>query len=771
MEGQNKEESRISFVKLSGEFNVELMSMRKALETWQDVGLDKLTEEMDTQATKVTELKTEYIRRRKALAAKVKQFMKTHLPADSKEGFTAMQSDMQDVVDTFKEEFDRLGFMNRYSEAAFLGVYKTMRNANDPVVVMEGAIKLCVSAKDALTRAEALLGEDLGVSSPTPAVDPMDIERIEAAASEQLLAAEAELRTQYIMRERQRENELRSIFERDKLEIQSQMDRKLARKEQELSQVMATLAEQQQQHGLGKEQSVLLETEMEKRREIEEQVRSLMSDLTECRARLQQAEAKNEEFATKETTAKTELDLCKATAAKREVRLTEELKKLRTSLQAAEEELERRPPLSLDSFVEKVGLMLRRSSEMAEQRRTDSNDKGKRRQSEPKPISLKHNSWEEIEGIIVDSILRSSSAATEAHLKQREAVRALEEASVETASLRLALSQQQQMVQSLENDLLGAQKAAEVNAAALRLIQGETPTGRMEPIPAERTMDSLIDLIDSKQSELPSIGSPVPRPNKGMSLGSVSLSDNGLDPTPVKLSPSVPIASDPTGNQMLLQTMQSQRDRLLRKVKEQDGLNSSMRSQVDRLIGDAARLKDDNLELYRRLRLARAAVRSGGGVGSIGIGAHSTSGSSSTSGASKDRARRRGSANNGSGRSSPTRGSEGPHSDSDLEAAFEGLDDIDARYVPVYESTVEVLAEADRESVIAKWSFIERGLIRLARVMFADTYTRLILVVYLLIVHIFAAASMIAVLNPTYLNDALSSPLLDLDKTEKQSIV
>jgi len=140
--------------------------------------------------------------------------------------------------------------------------------------------------------------------------------------------------------------------------------------------------------------------------------------------------------------------------------------------------------------------------------------------------------------------------------------------------------------------------------------------------------------------------------------------------------------------------------------------------QVERLENDKRTLKVDNTELYKRLRVIRV-NNSGNGSSSHGSGLEV--GNYSHTSIKKRTA--------------------GDYNDGD---------DIEAKYSQQYEEHIDLfqLEALDRQAVLSRMSMCEKGLSYFVRFVMQDKWLRHALLVYLLVVHVFALGYVLVVLNP-----------------------
>jgi hypothetical protein len=104
-------------------------------------GLRGQVEEAEGRALKLSELKEDYVMRRKALTAKVKKFSSEFLHAGAgeggagEEGGSAMANACRDIVEAFKTEFDGLSALSKVAEGGFITLYRALRDLPNPAQV------------------------------------------------------------------------------------------------------------------------------------------------------------------------------------------------------------------------------------------------------------------------------------------------------------------------------------------------------------------------------------------------------------------------------------------------------------------------------------------------------------------------------------------------------------------------------------------------------------------------------------------------------------
>jgi hypothetical protein len=187
-------------------------------------------------------------------------------------------------------------------------------------------------------------------------------------------------------------------------------------------------------------------------------------------------------------------------------------------------------------------------------------------------------------------------------------------------------------------------------------------------------------------------------------------------------------------NDRILLAVQSQRDRYMRSSKDKDGELVELKAKLDRLADEQLELRNENLELYRRLRVLRVGNQGGsGGGGNAGQGGSSAG--SSSYGDQKARSRR-------------LLGSETGESGGDEL-------NLDDKYMTLYEAEISPfrVEELDRQHMMSRLNIFERGLAYVNRHILQDRWARHALMVYLALVHIFALIYISKVLNPELIEE------------------
>ena len=104
----------------------------------------------------------------------------------------------------------------------------------------------------------------------------------------------AELRSRFEMELRSRDQALRETFERQQLQLQQQWENALAEKDKEMASLLTSLNELNQVSLESTHRARALESETHKRRELEDRLRTSMTELANTQTHLQESTIKHE---------------------------------------------------------------------------------------------------------------------------------------------------------------------------------------------------------------------------------------------------------------------------------------------------------------------------------------------------------------------------------------------------------------------------------------------------------------------------------------------
>ena len=495
----------------------------------------------------------------------------------------------------------------------------------------------------------------------------------------------------------------------------------MERKEAQVSSLLATVSDTSQRAIEAEERGISLQQEVTKRRELEERLRASITEVADLRLQAREAQTKFEDAFTRCEALEAQLERAAKKAAHDVELLTAERGALREASHALEEELTLRPPADLRGLSEALGMDLpngRGSEDGAKSRRTQ---------------------WGDVESFVKESVRRSASAAAEARAAELEASQRLATLEAEVRQLRTAVEFKDSEMAVLERDLVAAQRMAESNKA---LLKASLPVGSA-PAPALDVSEELraaslspakalaphTTIFQTRASAFSSTSSSAS--GQGLGAGGDLERGSGGAGTAALLAE----ASD--GSDRMLQAIQSQRDRFMKQARDKENELNAFKARYDKLHEEQLTLRADNLELYRRQRLLRAGSLASGG------------GADEATSPSKAKARRDVRSVNDHhhpsfiGSSSGGGGSSGHH------------DALEVKYTKLYEAHIDPFKfeEADRAVVISRLNPLERALANVSRFLMQDRWTRHALMVYLLLVHLFAVGYVAKILNPQIVDE------------------
>jgi len=165
---------------------------------------------------------------------------------------------------------------------------------------------------------------------------------------------------------------------------------------------------------------------------------------------------------------------------------------------------------------------------------------------------------------------------------------------------------------------------------------------------------------------------------------------------------------------------------------------SAIKANMEKLQDDQLELRSENLELYRRIRLLRAT---------------SSRGDSNNNNYNNNNNNNVNNVNNGeTGTPSKLRARKDSFR---INQSAETEDVLDLKYNSLYEAHIDPFKfeETDRNSIISRLNFLERGLVHLARYLLLDRWARHALIFYLFMIHWFAFVYFIQILNPLLIDE------------------
>ena len=741
---QNAKFVRLDLSKESDQIHISVFKIEESLQKWNEVSFNNLRLSWDEQAIKVAEYKEEVAAKKKTLGAKIRRFttlLSSHA-ADSKLGGTVqdIESESKELISSFKAEFDFLTTTNKFSESAFLSTYKILRDVPDPSEELGVCLKVCVRAQETLSNAQEQLNTATKMIEEMNPVAPSSNYQSANLADENLVSR-YESRIQILeenfasdlstMRERletesrNREHSIRSAFERQQLEIEQRCEGSLARKDSEISSLMNSLNDHNQRNLENIERQSMLESEVQKRRELEERLRTSLTELAAMQTQNLEMHANYDILKNKSATAeklstkyeKESRDLL--AAAQTEVNaLTEKIVGLKDDLLS-------RPPVDLSALAQSVGMVGGSISDGTfDQVLIVGGPDSERR-------TTTFTSWGKIESTIIDCIRRASSEATESRVREQDATKSLSLIKAECGRLQLDLEERNKIIVGLESDLLTAHNSLGDRNAMLKCynMQGPVAGSSRQPEESHKVPHSLIDFDPlSPSEEGPSrgvaadnaeglfIGNELERGSGGRGVLGAVLGESKED--------------------RMISVVQGQRDRYMKIAHAKESEATALKTHLDRALEEHKKVSEENLELFQRLRVLRASSRrplEGGLLDVEEEGGRKA----------KSRSRRDVKSN-----------IYGTDIDDEAFKRSDG-DALDRKYMHLYEEKIDPfkLEELDKQHILSRMNIFERGLAYLTRFFLHDQWARHALMVYLLLVHGFALCYVLQVLNPQLIEE------------------
>ena len=385
-----------------------------------------------------------------------------------------------------------------------------------------------------------------------------------------------------------------------------------------------------------------------------------------------------------------------------------ERKSLVAKLSDAEAAMRSRPPLDLKGVLYACGVMMDSTTTTTP---TDGN-------------KITVEEWSDAESLLVGHYRRLSSDAAHQRVQLLEKTSALALAEKESARLKAELAEKKRTLQQVEQELAAQDKVASRGGATL----SSSTAGKH---------GSLMHVLESAASSAPS----------STSGSGSSTTGSGGDPSILSTGNTLDTHAGRSDQQhVVLMSIKDQRDRFMRLSDERGRETEALRALYDRALEERDCARTENLELYRRLRLARMQGQYQGD-GSV----RSSSGDMQVR---RKQMHHKEKDEGGGALLSGERGGpigEGPD------------DDLEARYLSIYEEQLDPfrLEEVDRKLAYARLNFLEAALVSIAHFMLSSAYTRYALLAYVFVVHIFAASTVLEILDPALLMDLEHSFELD----------
>ena len=564
---------------------------------------------------------------------------------------TSWQAECKELVETFKLTVDVLLKACKFSETSFLSTYKILNDVSDPVPLFEDCVSVCIRAQDALKKGQ----EQLNIAN----------ELINTPSSHNNMNNEEYNNTQQDAVNKSELKELEIKLQEERLAIRSRIELEIRTREHMLrSQYESELLALQQQ----------MDNTLEMK---DNEIASLhsfinLNNVKDIEKEIRNNTIDNEINKRKDLEDKLRSTITELTTSHHQIH---ELTKKYDALAALND-------ANTSGYSKQIGQL---QSTVDSQHATISDlnmktaklreDVGSRppvdMQSFLSKININSNndgtrdsliSWERAEELLLQAFYKYNSDVSETRVLAQESLTQVVNLKNENEMLSQKNNTLQNSVHALEQEVHNMQRY--VNNSNSSSTNGSY-SGKYSP-------GKLANLINEQENE-----------------GSNS--------------------------NTLLSTLQSQRDRYMKLVREKEQEVIEHKQKFDRIQEDQLQLRSENIELYRRLRILRK-----------GDTMHQ-----STPSKLKNRSK---------------------YNNHDLENNDEA---VERKYEKLYEEKIDPfkLEEFDRQHIISSMNVFERYLAHTVRFLLQDQFARHVLMVYLVLVHIFACGYVIQVLNPQLIDE------------------
>jgi len=639
----------------------------------------------------------------------------------------------------------------------------------------------------------------------------MEVERIaeEKEASEEnlkhsYLAEVSNIKSQLQSEMRKRETELTSNFEKRQLELQKQCDVAIAKKDSEIDSLLRSLNEYQQANLEADERAKLLDVEMSNRRELEDKWRASLLSISDLTSTNQDLTGTVDALRSQVCKLEESLETQDSSHAKRIAEMKEALKQAADEKTSLEAQLAVRPPVDMTRLMNKIGNVVAldhaRLRQLQQQQRSNgSNNKDDGDDNDDSSdINNSDNdssngsginsggaigvgsllSWSHVESYIVETVRKSDAEATQGRIAEQESARQAKELGEQCERLQQQLSEKTLLVAALERDVLHAHQHVSQLEQQLQQQQKGMMIGGSDQSSAKNGASStssynnkpsnplskedayLVDLLSSTTTRTTSDSS-----SNSSGANRVHDDKNNIEASDVEQGGSNAIAtvtsSNDRGNQTgshaissnnhsILNAVQSQRDRYMKSVTEKDAELTAMKVKYERLQDEQEELRNENLELYRRLRVLRVSSGNSSSSASSSSSAYSSIGSPSGVTLQQDfSVRSRNASSSYGGISNNT-------SKDDSNSRGGGMGDaLDAKYMNLYQQEIDPfrMEQFDKQVVLSRLNIFEQGLVYINKHVLQDRCARHALLAYLVFVHLLALIYVWKVLNPELIDE------------------
>eukprot|EP01038_Epipyxis_sp_PR26KG_P004549 gene4549-6421_t len=758
------------------------------------VPIQTLNSEMDEEALKLSDMKEVYTVRRKQLTANVKRFYNTYSnlinEADNKGNQSEIEcydceesnslssqhlrivSDCKDLIETFKKEFDYLSSVSRFAEGLFLTAFKYLSSLNDPMVTINECIEVCLKAQEGLKKAQEQLSiadnfindnniqvNDInnislpGITIPSNSNYNNLIKNLETQL-EQLKQKEAiekdelkesymneiiGLRSNYQNELRVQEHQLKDHYEKQHLELQSQLENIISCKDMEISSLLKSLNNLNHSIKEAEERSKTLDIEISKRRDLEERLRATLLELSDNKATLSLLQQTNEKlhiqlviFEEKINNEKLELNSLQLTNQN-------DIEILKSKINSLEKDLMTRPPANLNNLIEKIGMIGNHVD-------FDKLNDIIRNNNDDSTLPQTYN-WDMIESFIIESMRKNSSEATHNRIHQQELQKRIEQLSNENEEIRNKLAAKSELCIELEKDLMNSNKMMPSQTSSSNYNNYDSMKG------SKRLTKSYIYNNSNYNNNA----------KKFEPIDSESIIDDNLSGG-LNINDVVSTNYNNNNDSKMIIAIQNQRDRYMKASLEKDNELNNLSIRLDRLNNEHEQLKKENVELYRRLRVLRLSTNNNNNnkIGNNYNNDEQSHTSVVSNNSNKIRSRMKlsnedsNSFNNSMENNYDYNNDETFFDDnSNNKRDIHLLNNLDEKYMNMYEQQISPfkIDDFDKKYIMSKLTIFEQILAFVSRNILQDRWARHALMIYLFLVHLLAMGYLIKVLNPQLIEE------------------
>jgi hypothetical protein len=759
-----------------------------------DDQLENILNGNDEQAVKITELKEEYIQRRKKLIGIVKKFSTTQLDpliasGTQSENVISLATECKDIIELFKKEYEFLSTFNKLVEQSFLSAYKlslsipelqaSIADAVEKVLKQQDVLKKCQEqfeianqliadgsneARSSTDGGKHVDGSNSGNNhhseggNLTSSISIHDIVPTASTTNRQLEASiqklqdelEREkanhaaellqLKNHHEVELRNREYSIQSKYEEQSLKQQQQYESLLSNKEEKL-QLLAQELENNKLKALAFDEKLqVLEAETKKRQQSEEKCQQLMIEVTDLQQLLQSKEKEREKLIVAFESNIEELQL-------KLKGLQNELDTMKEKLSSTELELLSRPPIDLSTLLERVGLQHKIWGEACEDSLTNNNKEKRQQRIMP---------WKEVESMLVDQIRKCENDLVTIRIKEQEDAETIQRITDQNSDIQRKLKIKENELANVEKDLWQAHEALQQlkqnqhrNHSSGNHWDRHLSKSRGSKLQRDKDESSLI-LNHEQKSMTSSVGGITYEEmddllksthDKELPGANVSQQQQPID----CVSEVVPVTIEEgtLSSSSILQAVQHQRDRYMKAARELEEEIATLKTKYEKLQEEQNSLRNDNLELYRRVRLLRQ------------LNPHSSSSSQAVTTTANSTARdvrsRRG------WNESMTRYDEEENGfNSTAESLGNPTDHIDRRYNALYEQEMLSpfkIADLEKQQYLSRMNVMDRTIALIYRNVMQDAWARHAFLIYFGLVHVFALFYVFQVLNPQLIEE------------------